>query len=86
MAVAAAQLPADPQLLAADLAGISGKRRTKNIVMTALMALAVIVVGFVLHPRARHGRHEGMVDRVGRLPRVVHQGHPAVRRVDRARE
>jgi phosphate transport system permease protein len=47
VAVAAVQLP-KPQALAADLAGISGRRRTKNRVMTALMALAVIVVGGAL--------------------------------------
>jgi phosphate transport system permease protein len=48
MAVAAAQLPAQPQLLVSDLASISGKRRRKNLTMTALMAFAVLVVGFVL--------------------------------------
>ncbi|HEY4610228.1 MAG TPA: phosphate ABC transporter permease PstA [Ilumatobacteraceae bacterium] len=48
MAVVSAQLPSHTRELAADLTGISGKRRTKNIVMTVLMALAVIVVGFVL--------------------------------------
>lgn len=47
MAVAAVHLP-KAQTLAADLAGISGRRRTKNRVMTALMALAVIVVGGAL--------------------------------------
>jgi phosphate transport system permease protein len=35
-------------MIAADLSSISGRRRTKNIVMTSLMAAAVIVVGFVL--------------------------------------
>jgi len=34
--------------LAAELAGISGRRRNKNLVMTALMLLSVVVVGFVL--------------------------------------
>ena len=48
MAVTAAQLPAATSSLAAELAGISGRRRTKNGVMTALMAGAVIIVGFVL--------------------------------------
>ncbi len=48
MAVTAAQLPAGTTSLAAELAGISGRRRTKNGVMTALMAGAVIIVGFVL--------------------------------------
>lgn len=48
MAVSAAQLPAGTSSLAADLAGISGRRRTKNGVMTALMAGAVSIVGFVL--------------------------------------
>ena len=48
MAVAVAPLPAQSTSLAADLAGISGRRRTKNYVMTSLMAGAVLVVGFVL--------------------------------------
>jgi phosphate transport system permease protein len=48
MAVAAVQLPPRTESLAADLAGISGRRRTKNYVMTALMLSAVVVVGFVL--------------------------------------
>jgi phosphate transport system permease protein len=48
MAVAAVQLPPRTESLAADLAGISGKRRTKNYVMTGLMLSAVVVVGFVL--------------------------------------
>jgi phosphate transport system permease protein len=48
MAVAAVQLPTQSQALAADLSAISGRRRTKNLAMTLLMALAVIVVGFVL--------------------------------------
>jgi phosphate transport system permease protein len=48
VAVAVAQLPAQPTSLAADLAAISGRRRTKNYVMTVLMASAVLVVGFVL--------------------------------------
>ncbi len=48
MAVVAAELPTESPALAADLSGISGKRRTKNYVMTALMASAVVVVGFVL--------------------------------------
>ncbi len=48
MAVVAVQLPPKQQQLAADLAGISGKRRTKNRIMTVLMALAVILVGGAL--------------------------------------
>jgi phosphate transport system permease protein len=48
VAVTAVELPSQPTSLAADLAGISGRRRTKNHVMTGLMALAVVVVGFVL--------------------------------------
>ena len=48
MAVAAAQLAEQRQSLAAELSGISGRRRTKNHVMTALMLLAVVVVGFAL--------------------------------------
>jgi phosphate transport system permease protein len=48
MAVTAVRLPVEPTSLAADLAGISGRRRTKNYVMTGLMALAVVAVGFVL--------------------------------------
>jgi phosphate transport system permease protein len=48
VAVAVAQLPVEPTALAADLEQISGRRRTKNFVMTALMASAVLVVGFVL--------------------------------------
>ena len=48
MAVAAVQLPTQSQSLADDLSGISGRRRTKNVLMTALMLLTVMVVGFVL--------------------------------------
>jgi phosphate transport system permease protein len=48
VAVAVAQLPGQPTSLAADLVAISGRRRTKNYVMTVLMASAVLVVGFVL--------------------------------------
>ncbi len=48
MAVTEALLPVPSTVVAADLATISGKRRTKNLVMTGLMALAVVVVGFVL--------------------------------------
>ena len=47
MAVAAVHLP-ETRALAADLAGISGRRRTKNRVMTFLMACAVVVVGGAL--------------------------------------
>jgi phosphate transport system permease protein len=48
VAVTTAQLPIQQTSLAADLEGISGRRRTKNYTMTALMAMAVVVVGFVL--------------------------------------
>jgi phosphate transport system permease protein len=48
VAVAVAQLPAQPTSLAADLQAISGRRRTKNHLMTGLMAFAVLAVGFVL--------------------------------------
>lgn len=48
MAVAVVQLPSQRTPLAADLEGISGRRRTKNGIMTVLMAAAVMVVGFVL--------------------------------------
>src|SRR3954466_8822630 len=48
MAVVTAQLPPRTRELAADLTAISGKRRTKNMVMTVLKVVAVIVVGFVL--------------------------------------
>ncbi|MEP7047570.1 MAG: phosphate ABC transporter permease PstA [Ilumatobacteraceae bacterium] len=48
MAVARVELPARSASLAADLAGISGRRRTKNMVMTSLMVTAVVVVGLVL--------------------------------------
>jgi phosphate transport system permease protein len=40
--------PPARETLAAELAGVSGRRRTKNIVMTTLMGLAVAIVGFVL--------------------------------------
>lgn len=48
MAVVAQQLVGPRESLASELSGISGRRRTKNRVMTALMLLAVVVVGFVL--------------------------------------
>ncbi|HEX2785664.1 MAG TPA: phosphate ABC transporter permease PstA [Ilumatobacteraceae bacterium] len=48
MAVLAEGLPSQRESLAAELSGISGRRRTKNLVMTALMLLAVVMVGFVL--------------------------------------
>jgi phosphate transport system permease protein len=48
MAVVVEQLTSDSGSLAEELTGISGRRRAKNAVMTALMALAVAVVGFVL--------------------------------------
>jgi phosphate transport system permease protein len=47
MTLLAVDLPESPSL-AADLTAISPRRRRKNYVMTALMALAVIIVGFVL--------------------------------------
>ncbi|MGD9996537.1 MAG: phosphate ABC transporter permease PstA [Ilumatobacteraceae bacterium] len=46
--MAAVTIPAGAASLADELAGVSGRRRTKNLVMTALMLLAVLVVGFVL--------------------------------------
>ncbi len=48
MAVTAPQLFDQQESLVADLSNISGRRRTKNAVMTALMLLSVLVVGFVL--------------------------------------
>ncbi|MGZ4739777.1 MAG: phosphate ABC transporter permease PstA [Ilumatobacteraceae bacterium] len=48
MAVIAAQLGDQRESLAAELRGISGRRRTKNTVMTVLMFLAVVFVGFAL--------------------------------------
>ena len=48
MATVAGQLTTRQQTVAAELTGISGRRRTKNAVMTALMLLAVVMVGFVL--------------------------------------
>jgi phosphate transport system permease protein len=50
MATAAAALgtPADPRDLAAELVGVSGRRRRKNAVMTGLMAVSVALVGFAL--------------------------------------
>ena len=47
MTTLAVERPASPSL-AADLTAISPRRRRKNYVMTALMALAVIIVGFVV--------------------------------------
>lgn len=47
MAVIAEDLPA-AESLAAELTGISSRRRSKNLVMTALMATSVAIVGFVL--------------------------------------
>jgi phosphate transport system permease protein len=41
-------MPSKPEVLAADLVAISGRRRRKNAAMTVLMALGVAVVGFVL--------------------------------------
>jgi phosphate transport system permease protein len=48
VAVISADLNQQTAALASDLEGISGRRRTKNRVMTALMLLSVLVVGFVL--------------------------------------
>src|SRR4029077_3001816 len=48
MAVVTANLQPRTQQLAAELTGISGRRRTKNTVMTVLMALCLIVVGGAL--------------------------------------
>ncbi|MEY2446007.1 MAG: phosphate transport system permease protein [Ilumatobacteraceae bacterium] len=48
MAAVAEQLTGRRESLTAELAGISGRRRTKNNVMTAMMLLAVLAVGFVL--------------------------------------
>ena len=48
MAVATAQLSEQRDELAAELAGISGRRRNKNLLMTTLMLLSVVIVGFVL--------------------------------------
>ena len=48
MAVVTEELTGPRESLAAELSGISGRRRTKNRVMTALMLLAVLIVGFVL--------------------------------------
>jgi phosphate transport system permease protein len=48
MAVLEQQLTGPRESLADELSGISGRRRTKNGAMTALMLLAVLTVGFVL--------------------------------------
>jgi phosphate transport system permease protein len=48
MAVATFPLGSQTGALAADLSGISGRRRTKNRIMTLLMGGSVLVVGFVL--------------------------------------
>ncbi len=48
MAVVAEQLVDRRESLAEELSGISGRRRTKNTVMTALMFMAVVFVGFAL--------------------------------------
>lgn len=37
-----------PSSIAAELSGVAGRRRVKNAVMTGLMALSVLIVGFVL--------------------------------------
>ena len=81
MAVAAAQLAEQRRSLAAELSGISGRRRTKNLVMTALMVLAVVVVGFVLLLVLVTVVTKGWSIVVRQLSRLVHQGHPAAPRV-----
>jgi phosphate transport system permease protein len=48
VSIAVAETSTRPEVLAADLVAISGKRRTKNVTMTILMALTVVAVGFVL--------------------------------------
>ena len=48
MAVLEQQLTGPRESLADELSGISGRRRTKNVVMTTLMLLAVLIFGFVL--------------------------------------
>jgi len=48
MATIATSLPAGGRDLAAELAGVSGRRRTKNTIMTVLMGSAVVLVGFAL--------------------------------------
>jgi phosphate transport system permease protein len=40
--------PAPPAALLEDLVGVSGRRRTKNMVMTVLMGLTVAIIGVVL--------------------------------------
>lgn len=48
MTAATISAPRSHETLATELAGVSGRRRTKNIIMTCLMGLAVAIVGFVL--------------------------------------
>lgn len=48
MAATAASLPTSSERLAAELSGVSGIRRTKNRIMTVLMAASVVLVGFAL--------------------------------------
>lgn len=48
MATTAASLPSSTERLAAELSGVSGMRRTKNRIMTVLMAASVVLVGFAL--------------------------------------
>jgi phosphate transport system permease protein len=48
VAVVAEQLVDRRESLAEELSGISGRRRTKNTVMTVLMFMAVVFVGFAL--------------------------------------
>ena len=48
MAVVVEQLGDRREALAAELSGISGRRRSKNTVMTVLMLLTVVFVGFAL--------------------------------------
>jgi phosphate transport system permease protein len=48
VAITATRLPDRHETLAVELAGISGRRRTKNVVMTALMLCTVVFMGFAL--------------------------------------
>jgi phosphate transport system permease protein len=48
MAVVTGQLVDRRESLAAELSGISGRRRTKNMLMTVLMFMSVVFVGFAL--------------------------------------
>lgn len=48
MATVLANTSPSPGQLAIDLSGVSGRRRNKNVFMTMLMGLAIVVVGVVL--------------------------------------